>query len=105
MSAAGQSRPTASRLGGTGLSVSSPKADLSPALTPEVFEPRLAQFRVARRVLDGAVAEPVLNCPRVVPLVGQGIAAGVPQHVDVNFEREAAALADPFDQAINSIGG
>jgi hypothetical protein len=35
-------------------------------LTPKVFEPLLTQFGVAGGMLDGAVAEPVLNGPRVV---------------------------------------
>lgn len=47
-------------------------------LTPEVFEPLLTQFGVAGGVLNRAVTEPVLNGPRVVPLIGQGVAAGVP---------------------------
>jgi hypothetical protein len=43
---------------------------------PEVLERRRAQLRVARRVLDRPVAEPVLNVSRVVAGVGQGVAAG-----------------------------
>jgi hypothetical protein len=46
--------------------------------TPKIFESLLAQFRVAGGVLDGAMAEPILNGPRVVALIGQCIAAGVP---------------------------
>jgi hypothetical protein len=29
----------------------------------------------------------------------------VPQHVDVNLEREAGALADALNQSVDSIGG
>jgi hypothetical protein len=43
--------------------------------------------------------EPILNCSRVVAGVGQSIAAGVPQHVDVNFEGKTGALADALDEA------
>jgi hypothetical protein len=43
------------------------------------------------------MSEPVLNCPRVMPCIGQCVAAGVPQHVDVNLEREAGPLADALD--------
>jgi len=39
----------------------------SPLLSlPEIFERRRAQSRLARRVLDRAVAEPILDAPRVV---------------------------------------
>ena len=50
------------------------------------------------------MAEPVLNCPRVVARIGQRIAAGVPEHVHVNLKREAGTFADAFDQAIDCIG-
>ena len=65
-------------------------------LTPEVFEPLLTQFGVAGGMLDGAVAEPVLNGPRVVSLIGQRVAAGMAKHVHVNFEREAGAFPNPL---------
>jgi hypothetical protein len=32
-----------------------------------------------------------------MPRIGQCVAAGVPQHVDVNLERETSALADALD--------
>src|SRR5215468_4536127 len=92
-------------------SCASRQRDDSPALAslasgaPKIFESFLAQFRVARRVLDGAMAEPILNGPRVVPHIGQGIAASVPQHVHVNLEGKPCALADVLDQAIDGIGG
>ena len=50
------------------------------------------------------MAKPILNCPRVVALVCERVAAGVPQHVRVNLEREAGALTDALDQAIDGIG-
>jgi hypothetical protein len=37
--------------------------------------------------------------------IGQRIAAGVAQHVDVNLEREAGAFTDALDQPIDGIGG
>ena len=49
------------------------------------------------------MAEPILNCSRVMAGIGQGVAAGVAQHVDVNFEREACALANALDQSIGGI--
>src|SRR5262245_37285132 len=55
----------------------------SPSVPPEVFEPRRAQCGVARRVGDGDMA------PGVDPIVGQFVAAGVPQHVEMYRERQA----------------
>ena len=49
--------------------------------------------------------QPILNGPRVVPGVGQRVTAGVPQHVHVDLERKAGALADAFDKAIDGVGG
>jgi len=49
-----------------------------PSSSPEVFERYRAQLRVSRRVLDRSMAEPVLNAPRVMVGIGQGVAAGVP---------------------------
>jgi hypothetical protein len=39
-----------------------------------------------------------------VACIRQGIAAGVPKHVDVNLEWKAGAFADALDQPINGIG-
>jgi hypothetical protein len=72
---------------------------------PKILKSLLAQFRIPGGVLDGAMAEPILNCPRVVPCVGQGIAVGVAEHVHVNLEGEAGAVADALDQPIDRIGG
>jgi hypothetical protein len=49
------------------------------------------------------VPEPVLDYPGVVPLVCQRVAAGMPQHVDVNREVKAGALANALDQSIGCI--
>jgi hypothetical protein len=56
-------------------------------------------------MLDRPVAQPVLDRPRVVPLIGQGVAAGVPEHVDVHRQADRCFLADALDQAIDGIGG
>ena len=60
-------------------------------LPPKLFELLLAQFRIAGGVLNGSMAEPVLNCPCVVACIGQRVAAGVPQHVlgsaDLRYRR------------------
>ena len=49
------------------------------------------------------MAEPILNSPCVVPLIRKCVSTGVPQHVGVNFEGEAGALANALDQPINGI--
>jgi hypothetical protein len=43
-------------------------------------------------VLDIAVPEVRLKRPRVVPPVGQGMAAGVPEHVRVRLEAELGGM-------------
>ena len=40
-------------------------------------------------MLDRLVAEIVLDGPRIVAVIGELVAAGVPQHVWVNFYLEA----------------
>jgi hypothetical protein len=39
------------------------------------------------------VTEIMLNCPRVVPIIGELVTAGMPQHVAVDRERETRGLA------------
>jgi hypothetical protein len=39
-------------------------------------------------VLDIAVTQESLQCPRIMPLIGQGEAAGVSQHVRVSLEAQ-----------------
>jgi hypothetical protein len=56
-------------------------------------------------VLDRSVAKPILNAPRVVAGVGEGIATGMAQHVGVDGEGKTGAHADALDQAINRTGG
>jgi hypothetical protein len=50
------------------------------------------------------MAEPVLDSPRVVARIRQGVAAGAPRHVGVNRKGEAGALADALDQPIDGVG-
>jgi hypothetical protein len=40
------------------------------------------------------MAEPILDAPRVVAGVGEGVPAGVAQHVSVNRKGEAGARTD-----------
>src|SRR5262249_61422625 len=66
-------------------------------IAPEVFEPVRRQLGVTHRVLDVLVAEPCLQRPRTVPGIGQGVAAGMPQHVREDREGHAGALAEALE--------
>ena len=68
-------------------------------LAPKILEPRRCQLGVAHRVLDIPVAEIGLQGPRVVPLVRQRIAAGMPQHVRVRLEAKLGLSPGPLDHA------
>ena len=50
------------------------------------------------------MAKPILDCPRIMPRIGQGVAACVPQHMGVNIEAEAGALTDALYKSIDSVG-
>ena len=67
-------------------------------LPPQLLEPRRVGGGVAHRVLDVAVAEVVLDQPGVRALVGQGVAAGVAQHVRVGGQRQPGPLAALTDR-------
>jgi hypothetical protein len=58
---------------------------------PTLLERRRAQLRVARRVLDRSVAEPVLDSARVVAGGREAVAAAVAQLVGVNRKGKAGA--------------
>ena len=49
------------------------------------------------------MAEPVLNEPCVMTRVGQGIAAGVAQHVSMDPKRQLGALANGFHEAVDGV--
>ena len=46
------------------------------------------------------MAKVVLDCPGVLAVVGELVAAGMPQHVAVDEEREAGSLTSPCDHAL-----
>ena len=84
-----------------------PKADIhveppTPALSvfPEALESIGRQRGVSHCRSDRAVAEVVLDCPCVLAIVCELVAAGMPQHVTVNEEGEARGLASPRDHAL-----
>jgi len=51
------------------------------SILPKALEPIRRQCGVAHRGHDRAVTKVVLDGPRVVPIIGELEAAGVPQHV------------------------
>src|SRR5262245_10371142 len=73
-------------------------------IAPEVFEPVRRQLGVPDRVLDVLVAEPCLQRPRIVPGIGQGVAAGVPQHVREDGEGHTGAPTEALEQRAEALG-
>src|SRR5262249_9902818 len=73
-------------------------------LAPEVLERVRCQLGVTHRVLNVSVPEPSLQRPGVVAGVGQGIAAAVPQHMRVDWERHFRPLSDPAQWRMECFG-
>ena len=65
---------------------------MAPLLPPKVLEASRAQFRVPNGVLDVPVPEVGLQAARIMPLVGQGEPAGMPEHVRMSWEAQAGNL-------------
>src|SRR5262249_861697 len=73
-------------------------------IAPEVFEPVRRQLGVPDHVLDVLVAEPCLQRSRVVPGIGQGVPAGVAQHVREDGEGHTGAPAEALEQRAEALG-
>jgi hypothetical protein len=73
-------------------------------LPPEILEPVRRQFGVPDRVLNVLVAEIGLQRPRILAVVGQLVAARMPQHVRVSFEAEPGHLAGTLDKLGKPLG-
>jgi hypothetical protein len=71
------------------------------SVPPEILEPRRRQLRVAHGVRDVAVAQPILQRPRIVAGVCERVAAGVAEHVGVDREGHLGARADSLDQPVH----
>jgi hypothetical protein len=52
-----------------------------------------SQRGVPRRILDIAVAEISLDCPGIVAVIGELVAAGMPKHVGMGLNTQLAATA------------
>jgi OpgC protein len=57
------------------------------SVPPEVLEARRAQLRVPGGVSDRDMPKPILNCPGIDAVIGELIAAAVPQHVEMHEHR------------------
>src|ERR1700722_10108430 len=68
------------------------------SIPPEVLEPIRRQRGVDGRAGDRAMPQPSLDRPGVVPFVGEGVPAGVAQHVWVRLDLQAGGGRGPFDQ-------
>ena len=64
---------------------------------PEIAEPVRRKLGIAHRVLNVLMPEPGLQRPGVVAGIGQRVAAAVPQHVRVDWERHFRPLSDPAE--------
>src|SRR5450631_1962621 len=63
------------------------RTDECRSVPPEIFEPHRTQLRVPGRVRDRNVPQPVLDRPGVDAIVGKLVAARMPQHVKVCWQR------------------
>jgi hypothetical protein len=66
------------------------------SISPEILEPIRRECSVDRRAGDRPMPEPSLDGTGVVTLVGEGIPAGVAEHVWVNLQFERGAVCGPF---------
>jgi len=76
-----------------------PRPRLHANLSPEILKAVRRKLRVAHCMLDVTVAEISLQSPRIVSLVGEGKAAGVPQHVRVSLKSKPGGLASALYHA------
>ena len=61
--------------------------------SPEILKPVGRQRRIDRRARNRPMPQPSLNRPGVVAFIGEGITAGVAEHVRVRFQFEAEPSA------------
>jgi hypothetical protein len=63
------------------------------SVPPEVAEPIGRELRIPDGVDDVLVAQVALDGPRVVPVVGELVSAGVPEHVRMDGKAQLRLLA------------
>jgi len=72
---------------------------------PKILEPIRCQLGVARGVLDVAVAQVLLDRPRVLSIVRQFVARGMAQHVRMHREGKARLPSSAPDDLAHGSGG
>lgn len=65
---------------------------------PKLFKPRRVGGRISHGVLNVPVPKVVLDQARVCPLIGQGEAAGVAEHVGMSGQGKARRFAIALDR-------
>src|SRR4051812_32755942 len=69
---------------------------------PEILKADRRERRVARRMLNGDVPQPILNGARILSFVRQSVPATVAQHVEVNRQRQLSARPQRLYKPIES---
>ena len=98
-----QTPVTSRHLGIRGLCFVGARAGAGRDLPPEVFEPIRGQLGVAYRVLDVLVPEVGLQSARIVPGIGQRIAAAMAQHVRMDRKWHLRPGPDPAEQRMKRL--
>src|ERR671923_777638 len=72
-----------------------------PSIVPEVLKAPRREFCVPDGMLNIAMPQVVLNGARVGILVGQVKAAGVPQHMGMDWQGQGGGFARPADHVMD----
>lgn len=70
----------------------------SVSVLPEILEPIRRHLGVSNRVHDIFMPQVVLEGPSIMPIVGQLVASGVPEHVRMDREPKLSRLPGPGDR-------
>src|SRR5262249_42291600 len=74
------------------------------SVPPKILESVGRHFGVPDRVLDVLVSKVVLQCARIVAVVGELEPAGMAKHVRVDREWHLGGLPDTLDEAVEADG-
>ena len=69
------------------------------SISKEFLEPLGRQGRMARRILNVAMTEIRLDRARVVAVIREFVAAGMPEHVGVRLDAQIRGSGCPLDHA------
>jgi len=73
-------------------------------ITAKVLEPIDGQLGIADGVLDVLMTEIMLERASIVAIVGELVAAGVPEHVRVDAEWHLRGLTEALDEPVEAYG-